>query len=65
MARKPVIDISECVACGNCESVCPKVFKFDENFGYAEVIDPEGASEAEIQEAMNYCPTSCIHWEDK
>ncbi|MCL6479939.1 MAG: ferredoxin [Peptococcaceae bacterium] len=64
MARKPYIDISECIACGNCEGVCPAVFKLEENYGYAEVIDPGAASEAEIQEAVNYCPASCIHWEE-
>lgn len=62
MARELDIDISECIACGNCEAVCPAVFKLNEDFGYAEIIDPDGASEEELQEAMNYCPVSCIYW---
>lgn len=65
MAKKPFIDISGCIACGSCENICQAVFKLNENFGYAEVINPEGATIEEIQEAMNYCPTSCIYWEDK
>lgn len=65
MAKKPYIDFSECIACGNCESTCPDVFRLNEDLGYAEVIDPVGASEEEIQDAINYCPASCIHWNDK
>jgi len=30
----------------------------------AEVYDPEGESEATIQEAMDACPVNCIHWEE-
>jgi ferredoxin len=30
----------------------------------AEVYDPEGASEKAIQEAIDSCPVSCIHWEE-
>jgi len=62
MARNPYIEISECVSCGNCESACPAVFKLNEAFSCAEVIEPGDAPEEEIQEAMNYCPASCIYW---
>jgi len=64
MAGIPYIDVDECIACGSCEEVCPGVFKLNEELGYAQVTDPEGASEEEIQEAMNICPAQCIHWED-
>jgi len=30
----------------------------------AEVIKPEGGPEDLIQEAMDTCPDSCIHWEE-
>jgi ferredoxin len=30
----------------------------------AEVVKPEGGPEDLIQEAMDTCPVSCIHWED-
>ncbi len=35
----------------------------DEN-NKAEVFDPNGASEQEIQEAMDACPAACIHWKE-
>jgi ferredoxin len=64
MSKKPFIDSAECIACGSCEGICPGVFKLNEELGYAVVIDPAGASEKEIQEAMDACPVTCIHWED-
>ena len=63
MSKEPYIDTTECIACGSCASVCPGVFKLDEELGYAVVINPRGASEKEIEEFMNVCPASCIHWE--
>jgi len=44
MAKKiPVIDTDACIACGNCEVVCPEVFHLNESLGHSEVIDPDGA----------------------
>jgi ferredoxin len=61
--RRPYIDEEECIACGSCEEICPGVFLLNESLGFAQVINPEGGSEEEIQEAMDACPTQCIHWE--
>jgi len=66
MTKKiPKIDEDECIACGNCEAVCPEVFRLNENLGHSEVINPQGASEEKIQEAMDQCPAQCIHWVDE
>jgi len=62
--RVPVIDTEECIACGNCEQVCPEVFRLNEALGYSEVINPTGAPEDRIQEAIDNCPVQCIHWEE-
>jgi ferredoxin len=54
--RIPVVDTEACIACGNCEQVCPEVFRLNEALGYSEVINPTGAPEANIQDAMDQCP---------
>ena len=41
-----------------------EVFKLDEKEGYAIVINQGGADPDKIQEAMDNCPTECIHWEE-
>jgi len=47
--RKPVIGTEACIACGNCEAVCPEVFRLNENLGHSEVINPAGAPAARIR----------------
>jgi ferredoxin len=65
MAKKiPVIDFDACIACGNCEAVCPEVFRLNESLGHSEVIDPAGAPEERIQDAIDQCPALCISWEE-
>ncbi|HEY6008930.1 MAG TPA: ferredoxin [Geobacteraceae bacterium] len=62
MARKPYVDQDVCIGCQLCANTVPEVFRMNaENL--AEVYDPEGASEESIQEAIDGCPVSCIHWE--
>jgi len=64
MARKIVIDEEECIGCGTCEEICPEVFTLNEKTDKAEVVDPKGAPEAQIEEAIEACPVECIHWEE-
>lgn len=66
MAKKVVIDTEECVACGTCVEIAPEVFKLEEGADHAEVIkDSVGSSEEDaVQEAIDSCPTQCIHWEE-
>lgn len=64
MAKKLVIDQDLCTSCGVCVDLCPGVFQLNED-ELAEVIDPTGASEEEIQEAIDQCPVVCIAWEEE
>ncbi len=64
MARSILIDQEECIGCGTCEEICPEVFRLNDKTQKAEVIDPEGAPEGRIEEAIEACPVECIHWED-
>jgi len=64
MDKKFNIDIDECIGCGACSDSCPDVFAMtDDNI--AEITNSDGVSEEEIQDAMDACPVTCIHWEDE
>jgi ferredoxin len=62
MARVPFVDQDTCISCGLCVDTVPEVFRMDDS-NLAEVYDPAGASEEQIQEAMDACPVACIHWQ--
>jgi ferredoxin len=61
---KVIIDEDECIACGTCFELCPEVFRMNEEREKAEVIPPEGGPQECIEEAIDSCPVSCIHWEE-
>jgi ferredoxin len=64
MAKKPVVDQELCTSCGVCVDLCPGVFQLNDD-DLAEVTDPFGASEEEIQEAIDQCPVACITWDEE
>jgi ferredoxin len=61
--KVPVVDLSRCSLCGTCIEVSPSVFRMNEA-GYIEVIELPVYPEAEVNEAIKYCPEDCICWED-
>jgi ferredoxin len=61
MAKVPVIDRETCIGCGSCAALCPKVFRLKGD-GKAEVFNPAGDSEENIQKAIDVCPVSAISW---
>jgi len=61
MARKPTVDKDCCISCNLCADTVPGVFRMDGD-GLAEVYDPAGAAEVEIQGAIDNCPVLCISW---
>ena len=63
MARIAWVDEEACISCGLCISSCPDVFRFNAD-GKAECFAPDGAPEADIQEAMDACPVQCIYWRE-
>jgi ferredoxin len=64
MSSGVYIDEDECIGCGSCEEICPEVFRLNEETEKAEVAKPKGGPEDLIQEAIDTCPVSCIHWEE-
>lgn len=65
MAKVPVVDLSECIECECCVEICPEVFRCNEAVGYIEVVELEKYPELDIQDAINFCPTDCISWEEE
>lgn len=63
MARSFYVDQDECIGCESCVEIAPGAFSFDESIGKASVSNIDGEPEDKIQEAMDTCPASCIHWE--
>lgn len=63
MSRKPCIDQEVCLSCCLCAETVPEVFRMNDVDILAEVSNPYGAPETKIQEAMESCLVSCIHWE--
>jgi ferredoxin len=64
MSKTVFIDEPECIGCGSCVEICSEVFQMQEGDEKAQIIKPEGGPEDLIQEAMDTCPVSCIHWEE-
>ena len=63
MAKTVIIDEDECISCGACVDTCPEVFRMNDD-NIAEVFKADGASEEEIEDAIESCPVSCIKWEE-
>lgn len=62
MNKKVMVDQDNCISCGLCVSTCPTVFRFNSS-GKSEVYNPSGASESDIQQAIDGCPVQCISWQ--
>lgn len=45
-----------------CVEVCPQVFQ-ENDAGYIQVVELEVYPQAEVDEAIKYCPVDCISWE--
>ncbi len=63
MARRPVLDLSECTDCDGCIEVCPEVFKRNP-VGYIEVAELDVYPETCVEDAVRTCPADCIAWEE-
>ena len=48
--------------CKNCANVCSKTFFMEDEWGRARVRQQGVAGVEKLQEAIDCCPVSCIHW---
>ena len=55
---KIIIDEDACIGCGVCESVCPDVFKMNDE-GKAELVIDTSDADC-VNEAVEQCPVTCI-----
>jgi ferredoxin len=62
MTRIPYVDADLCTGCELCVETCPDVFEMEDDV--AVVANPEGATEEEIEEAIDNCPVEAIIWKD-
>lgn len=60
--RIPIVDIGRCTLCGGCVEVAPEVFRYNDGFGYIEVVELESYPAEEVNEAIKICPVDCIEW---
>ena len=59
---KVVVNQSNCIGCGACESICPEMFQINDE-GFSTVIGKEEDftnHEEEIRDAVDSCPTGAI-----
>lgn len=56
------VDEFTCIGCRNCTNVCPASFAIEDDWGRARVMRQGVDSEEKLQEAIDTCPVSCIHW---
>ncbi len=61
--KKPVVDQDVCSGAAVCVALAPEVFELNDE-GKAEVVDPEGADEETIQQAIDSCPVDAISWKE-
>ncbi|MDP2210490.1 MAG: ferredoxin [Candidatus Aquicultor sp.] len=56
-----VIDIDECIGCGQCEQIAPEVFELrEDSMAYMLNETPAESLAGRVDEAIEECPTAAI-----
>lgn len=56
------VDEFTCIGCRNCNNVCPSTYMMEEEWGRARVAQQGVDGVEKLQESIDTCPVSCIHW---
>lgn len=61
---KPIINQELCIGCGQCEAICPEVFKLDD--GKSQVVEMADYTpfKDKIDQAVDSCPVQAITIEE-
>ena len=61
----------DCIACGNCNAICPDVYDYDEDgIAYCIIVDNKMTEEVAekyrslVLEAKDNCPTEAVYVEE-
>ncbi len=54
------VDEEKCIGCGLCQSICPSVFKIEDNKSKVVSQEAEGCN---LQDAIDSCPQGAISQE--
>ena len=54
------VDQDLCIGCGLCASLCPEVFKMNDDDKAQAITDTTDENRDAVQEAMDGCPVSAI-----
>ena len=57
---KPEIDLSTCNGCGGCIEIAPEIFRFNDAFGFLEVMELDYYNLKLVEEAIKNCPKKSI-----
>ena len=63
-SMKPEIDIAACNGCGGCVELGPEIFRFNETFGFYEVVELDYYDPEIVMEAVKNCPKGAIKIEE-
>jgi ferredoxin len=63
-AKAVWVDQKSCIGCRYCANVATNTFVVIQETGRCRAFRQDGDSEDRIQEAIDTCPTDCIHWLD-
>jgi curved DNA-binding protein CbpA len=56
------VDEFSCIGCRNCNNIAPKTYSMEEEHGRARVMKQGVDTVDKLQESIDSCPVSCIHW---
>ncbi|KAG7672613.1 hypothetical protein Ndes2526B_g08860 [Nannochloris sp. 'desiccata'] len=56
------VDEFSCIGCRNCHNIAPKTYAMEEEFGRARVMKQGVDTVDKLQESIDSCPVTCIHW---